>query len=43
MPDRSMQDGRIAAVQNVRTTGTVHANVYRSNLIPAMDTNALSV
>jgi putative ABC transport system permease protein len=35
--------GRIAAVQDVQTSGTVHADVYRSNLIPAVDTNALSV
>jgi putative ABC transport system permease protein len=35
--------GRLPAVRDVQATGTVHANVYRSNLIPAIDTNALSV
>jgi putative ABC transport system permease protein len=34
--------GRIASVEDVQSTGTVRANVYRSNLIPAVDTNALS-
>jgi putative ABC transport system permease protein len=35
--------GRLPAVRDVQSTGTVHANVYRSDLIPAIDTNALSV
>nr|WP_232425329.1 ABC transporter permease [Pseudofrankia inefficax] len=35
--------GRIASVEDVQDTGTVHVNAYRSNLIPAIDTNALSV
>jgi hypothetical protein len=35
--------GRIGSVEDVQHTGTVHADVYRSNLIPAIDTNALSV
>ena len=35
--------GRIAAVTAVQDTGTVKASVYRSPLIPAINTNALSV
>jgi putative ABC transport system permease protein len=34
---------RIPNVNDVQTTGTVSVNVYRSNLIPTIDTNALSV
>ena len=35
--------GRIAAVTAAQDTGTVTASAYRSPLIPAVDTNALSV
>jgi putative ABC transport system permease protein len=35
--------GRIDSVTQVQYTGSVRANVYRSNLIPPVDTNALSV
>lgn len=35
--------GRIAAVTAVQDTGTVTASVYRSPLIPAINTNGLSV
>ncbi len=35
--------GRMAAVTAVQDTGTVNVDVYRSPLIPSIDTNALSV
>jgi putative ABC transport system permease protein len=35
--------GRIDAVTEVEATGTVTGNVYRSPLIPTIDTNALSI
>jgi putative ABC transport system permease protein len=35
--------GRIGPVSNVQYTGAVTANVFRSPLIPSIDTNALSV
>jgi putative ABC transport system permease protein len=35
--------GRIAAVTAVQDTGTVNASVYRSPLIPAINTNGLAV
>src|ERR1700678_2842934 len=35
--------GRIGPVSNVQYTGSVTANVFRSPLIPSIDTNALSV
>jgi putative ABC transport system permease protein len=35
--------GRIGPVQQVADTGAITANVYRSPLIPAVNTNALSV
>ena len=35
--------GRIGPVQEVASTGAVTANVYRSPLIPAIETNGLSV
>jgi putative ABC transport system permease protein len=35
--------GRLPGVLSVQDTGTVNANAYRSPLIPAIDTNALSV
>jgi putative ABC transport system permease protein len=35
--------GRIGPVTSVQQTGTVSVNVYRSPLIPTIDTNALSV
>jgi putative ABC transport system permease protein len=35
--------GRLPGVQSVEDTGTVNVNAYRSPLIPAIDTNALSV
>ena len=34
---------RVGAVQQVQETGFTHANVYKSPLIPAVNTNALSV
>jgi putative ABC transport system permease protein len=34
---------RLPGVDQVQATGTTNANVYRSPLIPAVDTNALSV
>jgi putative ABC transport system permease protein len=35
--------GRIGPVSDVQDTGTINVNVYRSPLIPAIDTNAISV
>ncbi len=35
--------GRIAAVTRVQQTGSINANVYRSPLIPTIDTSALSL
>ncbi len=35
--------GRVDSVTQVQYTGSVKASVYRSNLIPPVDTNALSV
>ena len=35
--------GRIGAVTQVQETGSVTGDVYRSPLIPAIDTNALSI
>jgi putative ABC transport system permease protein len=35
--------GRLPGVLSVQDTGTVNGNAYRSPLIPAIDTNALSV
>jgi putative ABC transport system permease protein len=35
--------GRIGPVSNVQDTGSINANVFRSPLIPLIDTNALSV
>ena len=35
--------GRIGPVSDVQDTGAVTANVFRSPLIPSIDTNALSV
>jgi putative ABC transport system permease protein len=35
--------GRIAAVTGVQETGSVTGNVYRSPLVPAIDTNAIGI
>lgn len=35
--------GRIPGVQQVQYTGSVHGHVYRSPLIPAINTNALAI
>jgi putative ABC transport system permease protein len=42
-PDAPAMIGRIGPVSDVQYTGSVTANVFKSPLIPSIDTNALSV